>query len=154
MTQRDPTGPSAWVKALAFGGLLPFVALALAACVPTPVPPTWAASALLAYGATIVSFVGAVHWGLTMRDESGPKPGLLAWGVVPSLTAWLALLLPVGFGLALVAAILWACFAVDRTVYPRFGLQSWLPMRRRLSVVASLACLLAAAGSLGLVGYS
>jgi hypothetical protein len=139
-------GPSPWVKALAYGGLIPFLVLAALAWLPANVLPFPAAGALLAYGATIVSFLGAIHWGLAMRDEAGPQPGRLAWGVVPSLMAWIALLLPVVHGLALLAAILWACFAVDRAVYPRFGLQAWLPMRRLLSVLASLACIVAAVG--------
>jgi len=120
------------------------VGLALAMGFLAPLHRALAASALLGYSATIASFLGAIHWGLTMRDASSPKDGMLAWGVMPSLMAWVALLLPTASGLLLVAALLWVCFAVDRAVYPRFGIRAWLPMRRLLTVVASLCCVAAA----------
>jgi len=63
---------------------------------------------------------------------------------VPSLTAWVALLLPLVFGLWLLAAGLWICWLVDRVVYPQLGLRSWLPMRLLLTIVASLCCIAAA----------
>ena len=76
-----------------------------------------------------------------------PVPALL-WGVVPSLLGWLALLLGHAPGLLLIAALLWACLAVDRVLYPRFQLQAWLPMRLRLTLVASICCLAGAAALL------
>ncbi|MBC8056091.1 MAG: DUF3429 family protein, partial [Rhizobiales bacterium] len=72
-----------------------------------------------------------------------PVPSLL-WGVVPSLAGWAALLLGQAPGLLLMAALLWICFAVDRALYARYGLQAWLPMRLRLTLVASLSCVAAA----------
>jgi hypothetical protein len=65
--------------------------------------------------------------------------------VVPSLLGWVALLLGQAPGLLLIAALLWACFAVDRVLYPRHQLQAWLPMRLRLTLVASVSCLAGAA---------
>ena len=107
-----------------------------------------AAAALLAYSATIVSFLGAIHWGLSMRDPHGLGTPLLIWGVVPSLLAWVALLLSVTSGLFLMALVIVVCFGVDRQVYARLGLRAWLPMRFLLTVVAALCC---AAGAWGLV---
>jgi len=103
-----------------------------------------ALAALLGYGATILSFLGAIHWGFTMREAPAASTRLLVWGVAPSLTAWVALLLPPGAGLWLLAAGLWACFAVDRTVYRQFGVQAWLPLRLSLTLVASFSCAAAA----------
>ena len=74
-------------------------------------------------------------------------PSLL-WGVVSSLLGWVALLLGHAQGLLLIAALLWACFAVDRVLYPRYQLQAWLPMRWRLTLVASISCLAGAAALL------
>ena len=133
-------GPSLWARRLGLCGLIPFVTLAAALWLawPSGWPP--ASTALLGYGATIASFLGAIHWGLVMRDAPAqPVPSLL-WGVVPSLLAWVALLVGTVPGLWLVVLGLWACFAVDRAVYPRFGLQGWLAMRLALTVVATLAC--------------
>ena len=143
----DTAGPSLWARRLGFGGLIPFVGLAAALWVvgPGDLPP--ARMALLGYGATISSFLGAIHWGLVMREgPAQPVPSLL-WGVVPSLLGWVALLLGHAPGLLLIAALLWACFAVDRVLYPRYQLQAWLPMRLRLTLVASASCLAGAASN-------
>jgi hypothetical protein len=142
------SGPSPRARRLGFGGLIPFVSLAAALWVPGPAEWPLVRAALLGYGATIASFLGAVHWGLVMRDgPSQPAPSLL-WGVVPSLLAWLALLLDPAPGLLLITALLWACLAVDRVLYPRYRLRAWLPMRWRLTVVASIACAAGAAALL------
>lgn len=130
---------------LGFAGLIPFVGLvaALGMVGPAESPPV--RFALLGYGATIASFLGAIHWGLVMRDAPPQPATSLLWGVAPSVLAWLALLLTPGFGLLLLAAVLWACLAVDRILYPRHRLQGWLPMRLQLTIVASIACVAGAA---------
>lgn len=130
---------------LGYAGLLPFVAGAAAAWAGGEIGAAGAAS-LAAYAAVIVSFLGGIHWGLGfVRDE----PARFAWGVVPSLVAWPALLLPSTAALALLAAMLVVCYAVDRRVYPRLGLQRWLPLRLHLSVVAAACCAAAAAAAGG-----
>jgi hypothetical protein len=125
---------------LGYAGLLPFVGLAGASLWLGHLENGQLAQALLAYGASILSFMGAINWGLALRNSAAPDSKLLLWGVVPSLLAWVALLVGTVPGLWLVLVGLWACFAVDRAVYPRFGLQGWLPMRLALTVVATLAC--------------
>ena len=140
---------------MGFGGLIPFVLLALAVWLADPAYRAFAGLALLGYGAVIASFLGAIHWGLVMRHTSinslnsldSPAPlAVLAWGVSPSLVAWVALMLGAEPGLWVVAGLLWACYAVDRVLYPLFQVQGWLPMRRTLTVVASASCLLGAMG--------
>ncbi len=62
-------GPSPWAQRLGYGGLVPFVGLAAAVWLAPPGDWPLASMALLAYGATIASFLGAIHWGgLVMRD--------------------------------------------------------------------------------------
>ncbi len=141
----DHNGPSLWARRLGYGGLVPFVGLAAALWVVQPADRPFSSAALLAYGATIVSFLGAIHWSLLMR-LGGAQP-LLAWlwGVTPPLLGWVALLLRPTPGLLLLTALLWVCWAVDRVVYPRHQLQAWLPMRLRLTLVASSSCVAAAA---------
>jgi hypothetical protein len=136
--------PPPWAQGLGYAGLLPFVLLGAGGSLVDPAHRPVLLLALLGYGAVIASFLGAIHWGLLMRDASRPSPALLAWGVLPSLLAWVALLISPVAGLVLVAAVLWACYAVDRVVYPRFQVQAWLPMRLRLTCVASASCLAAA----------
>ena len=144
----DKPGPSLWARRLGFGGLIPFVVLAVTLWLAPPGGWLLAAVSLLGYGAIISSFLGAIHWGLVMREgPAQPVPSVL-WGVVPSLLGWVALLLGGAPGLLLIAALLWACFAVDRVLYARYQLHAWLPMRLRLTLVASISCLAGAAALL------
>ena len=129
--------------ALGYAGLIPFAAGALATWALGGEPRAAAAFALAGYGAVIVSFLGGIHWGLGFVRGDAVR---FVWGVVPSLVAWPALLLPPAAGLALLAAMLVACYAVDRRVYPGYGLQRWLPLRLHLSSVAAACC---AAGAIG-----
>jgi hypothetical protein len=141
--------PAGWALLLGYAGLIPFVAAAMALWL-LPEGSTGSAlagPALSGYAAVIVSFLGGIHWGVALRQPA-PPAGLLAWGVVPSLVAWVALLLPLPWALALLGAMLLLCWAVDWAVYPRYALTRWLPLRLRLSAVAALSCFVGAAGAL------
>jgi len=142
------TAPPAWANWLGAGGLIPFAGLALALWWPGLGQQAFSSHALASYGATIASFLGAIHWGLAMRDHPGAGAGPYLWGVMPSLLAWLALLLPPTWGLLGLAVLLGLCLLVDERRYPHYQLQAWLPLRRRLTLVASLACVAGAAGLL------
>ena len=132
------------ILCLGYGGLVPFVGLALVMWLVPPQFQVDVALALLAYGALIASFLGGVHWGTGfLMGEAAPRMQFV-WGVVPSLLGWLALLLPVRAGLPVLAVLLVACYGVDRTTYPAVGLGRWLPMRLQLTAVAALSCALAA----------
>jgi hypothetical protein len=131
--------PSAAARLLGLAGLIPFVAGAAAVWLAGADLEHRAALVLNAYTATIMSFLGGIHWGLAAR-RAAPADALLWWGVTPSLVAWVALLLPDRAGLPLQAAALVACYLVDARVYPREGLAGWLPLRRLLTAVAVLSC--------------
>lgn len=108
------------------------------------------ALALAGYGASIVSFLGGIHWGIGFRNASRMHNAPLfnfGWGVVPSLLAWIAITMPAYAGLPLLALILGLCYAVDRKTYPEAGLEEWLPMRLHLTVVAAISCLMGAAAT-------
>ena len=130
---------------LGYAGLVPFVLLtALMWLVDTELLP-FVSIALGGYSAAIVSFLGGVHWGIGfMKGEAAPRFHFI-WGVAPSLTAWLALMMPAYAALPLLGLVLLACYAVDHKTYPPAGLAQWLPMRLRLTVVAMLSCVLGAA---------
>jgi hypothetical protein len=83
--------------------------------------------------------------------ENRPDVQRLIWGVMPSLLAWISLMLRVEWGLLLVATVLLVCLAIDFKVYPRYGLGHWLRMRLTLSVVAIVSTALPALYSLGLL---
>lgn len=129
---------------LGYAGLLPFVAGALLVWIVNAEAHPYATLALSAYAAVIVSFLGGIHWGVGFRDGD---PRLFAWGVVPSLVAWPAVIMPASAGLVIHGAMLWICYAVDRRLYPAHGLADWLVLRFRLSAVAGLSCFVAAAGT-------
>lgn len=138
--------PPAWAERLGHAGLVPFVAGALLIWLVWPEAHPYATLALSAYAATIVSFLGGIHWGMAMR-LAAPAPSLFAWGVVPSLVAWAAVMMPPSAGLVVLGAMLVLCYLVDRRVYPPQGLGRWLTLRFRLSAVAALSCFIGAAGT-------
>lgn len=135
---------------LGYGGLLPFIFLMLASLLDSRYMFPWR-DALFAYGAVILSFVGALHWGfaMTLRELSAAQRNAsFVWSVVPALLAWPALLMgSLGASLLLVAGFV-ANYWQDRALARMAHLPEWyLPLRLRLTTVACM-CLLAA----GLVG--
>ena len=149
-----PLAPPLWAARLGYAGLVPFVALALGLRFLPSEAREFCVFAVAAYAATITSFLGAIHWGLAMREapstSSSESAGAVPfmWGVVPSLVAWFALLSSPAVALLVLGVLLWVCYAVDKSVYPKFNLQSWLRMRLVLTNVASASCFYMAAGLL------
>ena len=138
------------VKLLAYAGLLPFMGLSVLLWLVDPDLHPFVALALAGYGASIVSFLGGIHWGIGFRNASRMHNAPLfnfGWGVVPSLLAWIAITMPAYAGLPLLALILGLCYAVDRKTYPEAGLEEWLPMRLHLTVVAAISCLMGASAT-------
>lgn len=133
------------VAALAYGGLLPFLGLAAASLLDPPRSGVWQQLSLN-YGAVILSFVGALHWGfamgkLTMSERA--RSISFAWSVVPALLAWLALLLDPIAGSALMAAGFAAHYVQDWRLARQAVLPAWyLPMRLRLSLVAATSLII------------
>lgn len=143
----SPTsGPSPQAHALAYAGLLPFVAGAVLVWLVRADAHPYVSLALTSYAAVIVSFLGGIHWGLAFR-QSPPPTAWLVWGVLPSLVAWVAVLMPPSAGLVVHGSMLLACYAVDRQLYPKQGAAHWLTLRFRLSTVAALCCFVGAAGT-------
>lgn len=78
---------------LGFSGAIPFCGLAVMAFI-SPENLPLIVHAQQAYGACILSFLGAIHWGFALAKMSELKPDwrTLGYSVTPSLIAWLALL--------------------------------------------------------------
>ena len=87
--------------ALGIAGLIPFIGCGLGAVAPIAEADRFLA-ALLDYGAVILAFLGAVHWGFVLggaapdRAATAGRPDRLrlALGVVPALIGWAALMMP------------------------------------------------------------
>lgn len=134
---------------LAYAGLIPFVLGALLVWLLAGYQAdahAFVTLALSCYAALVISFLGGIHWGLGMR-QTIPSPQPFVWGVVASLLAWVAVVMPPYAGLVLHGVLLVLCYLVDRRSYPALGAAAWLTLRFRLSAVAALSCFLAAAGS-------
>lgn len=135
--------PAAAVLGLA--GLAPFIGLAALALL---VPGLRDASlgALLGYGAVILSFVGALHWGYAVRRDARGRAAWVqyGWSVVPALVAWATVLLPIQAGLRVQAAALAVCLLVDHAMARTDPVPGWLlRLRALLTVVAAGALTLA-----------
>ena len=136
---------NATVARLGYAGLIPFVLLAALMWLVDDELLPFVAIALGGYAAAIVSFLGGVHWGIGfMTGQAAPRFHFI-WGVVPSLISWLALMMPSYAALPLLGLTVVVCYAVDSNSYPAAGLASWLPMRLRLTIIATLSCVLGAA---------
>jgi hypothetical protein len=134
-------------------GLLPFYALAIGAWLPlAPMPARLVELAFIGYAAVILSFLGAVHWGLALATPQLTKPqswNALGWGVLPSLLGWLALLMALaGVPMWLVCVFLLGDFALCRLMDGRLAAQYatvppwYLPLRSRLTLLVGMAVLI------------
>ena len=102
------------------------------------------ATAQLTYGATILSFLGGVRWGLLVRGDEDLPPSWsqYTWSVTPSLIAWSALLVPdLTAGYVICTAGLLAAVVLDlkQKGYPAWfrGLRFLLSFFAILSLVTS-----------------
>ena len=135
------------IERLAYAGLAPFVVLAVLMWLVTPDLLPFVAVALSAYAAAIASFLGGIHWGIAWQQGPDAPRIHIVWGVVPSLVAWVAVVMPAYAGLPLLALLLVVCYLVDRKTWTSAELRPWLTLRFRLTVVATLSCLLGAANT-------
>ncbi|NDF03685.1 MAG: DUF3429 family protein [Betaproteobacteria bacterium] len=124
---------------LGVGGLLPPVALAaLALLASDPLLAQLARAGLGLYGLSIISFVGAINWGISLASNDMPNPQrqlLLVWGVAPSLIAWGCFSMESAerfYALAGAAVLAWAA---DLVLRPVVGLPTdWYRLRTVLTL--------------------
>jgi uncharacterized membrane protein len=132
------------VRWLGYGGLLPFVVLAAATWFDSSHSSLWR-DALVAYGAVILSFVGALHWGFAMSQSdmaANQRTRSFVWSVVPSLLAWVALLMTPNYAILLLVAGFLMHFWQDKRLVQLVNLPAWyLPLRLQLTFVACVSLL-------------
>lgn len=125
LTDAAQTRQMAWVLTIA--GAIPFVALTLALMFLGKTHPLQGdiVSALVTYGAAILSFLGGIRWGVAMRSpDADEAKNTIAWSVVTCLVGWFSLFLPVPYVIgvqiiAFAAQGTWDSFAAQ---YGAFGL--------------------------------
>jgi len=128
---------------LGYAGLVPFITFSIRCWVSLPFV-TDALSVLIAYAAIILSFMGAIHWGIAMFATDKGRSQYLVISVIPALAAWVALITSVIPALAILILGFIALYAYDSAVEKPQGLPAWyIPMRRNLTIVVTL-CLGAA----------
>jgi hypothetical protein len=128
---------------LGLAGVIPFAAGALGSFWAGAIG-GFATTALLAYGAVILSFLGGIHWGLAI-GQGDPSYRHLGVGVVPSLVGWVALLLGAAAGLLLLAAAFVAVLGLDVQLTRDGTAPAWFPRLRTALTAAAVVCLLLAA---------
>ena len=145
MVDENPVALPRTVAWLGYGGLLPFLALTPASLLDHHHGAVWS-DALYAYGAIILSFIGALHWGLAMslpELTERQRSACFAWSVVPALIAWPAVLFSPPLAAPLLVFGFIAHYLQDRRLASQAKLPGWyLPLRLRLSSVA-VVCLIA-----------
>jgi hypothetical protein len=99
-----------------------------------------------AYGAVILSFLGAVHWGLAMQDDRSPY--WYVWSITPALSGFvILLLLDVGMRVVTLIPLFALAWSVDFKAANHGLIPNWyMRLRSKLTAgaVISLAAMLLA----------
>ena len=131
-------------KLLGFGGLVPFAGCAVLMYSGSPSASIVALFANAVYGAAILSFVGAVHWGLTMREDRSPY--WYVWSITPAILGWLAIvLLDIKISLLALAIAFTLAWSVDRQASLRGLIPAWYMQMRHILTAGATISLLATA---------
>lgn len=125
-------------------GLLPFWGFALATVLDTGVDPVLALMALIMYAAVILSFVGALWWGMAVHaPTNAPRATMFVWSVVPALVGWSATLTTPETGLRMLMAGLalqWLLDSMLRRKLPELML-GWVFRLRTMLTGGALSAL-------------
>ena len=129
---------------LGFGGLVPFAGCAVLMYSGSPGASIVALFANAVYGAVILSFVGAVHWGLTMREDRSAY--WYVWSIIPAILGWLSIvLLDIKISLLALAIAFTLAWSVDRQASLQGLIPSWYMQLRHILTAGATVSLLATA---------
>jgi len=134
------SGKEKTAKSLGYAGLIPFIIFSIGSWFQLPIISD-STYILTAYAAIILSFMGAIHWGVAISSTEDKHGQYLIASVIPGLSAWLALLLPQTYALTLLMIGFIVLIIYDWSVEKPQRLPTWyMPMRNRLTIVV-LMCL-------------
>ena len=129
-------------KILGYAGLIPFIIFSIGSWVEIPYLHN-TLYVLITYAAIILSFMGAIHWGMAMSKTDNNQNKYFITGVIPALVAWISLLIPESFSLIILFIGFILLISYDIAVEKSLGFPNWyIPMRIRLTfiVLLSLIC--------------
>ena len=130
---------------LGYAGVIPFIVLFmyLYQDIPFFIDLPFSLSLWLGiYAALILSFLGAISWGVAISQQQNLTQlqirNLLIYGVTPSLLAWFALLLPIKMALFVLSALIICAYIVDLRLLQPFVNSHYMKLRLHLSIAVSL----------------
>jgi hypothetical protein len=149
----EPKRIPAMAIVLSLAGLVPFVGLTgLLFATPRPIANTsLALTALVGYGAVILSFLGGIRWGTTLGERNSSAQSLALGGsIIPALIGWSAILLLSARGQAFAPLSLLIAGFVAQGLWDLVGARSgalpqWFARLRLPLTLAVVACLIVAA---------
>jgi hypothetical protein len=130
----------AWILGLA--GLLPFFAHALFSWLSPPAELVGVLRSQAHYAAAILTFVGALHWGVAIATPSivdGRAVTRMVWSVMPSMYAWIVTLYPTDVSLPLLFGGLLVALVVDWLLYRDTPVPRWFLILRTVLSAGALA---------------
>ncbi|MDZ7802557.1 DUF3429 domain-containing protein [Thiohalophilus sp.] len=131
-------------KVLGYAGLIPFVVFSIGTWIDLPGVQN-ADFVLRTYGAIILSFMGAIHWGAAMSHQGKPAQVQLALSVFPALFGWAALLIAHTYSYSiLIIAFVTLCVMDQRAAKDNLVPAWYVPMRIVLTTVVVLSLIAAA----------
>ncbi len=134
-------GVPASVMVLGAGGVVPFLGISVALWLAPAKHINVLATALVAYAAVILSFLGAVHWGLAMARPAGDGWRWYGLGVAPALVAWGATWLAPAPALGVLVLAFAGALALDLSAVAAGRAPRWYRSLRVPLSLAVMACL-------------
>jgi len=126
-------------KILGYAGLIPFIILSIGSWIEIPYIDN-AVYALITYAAIILSFMGAVHWGMAMSKIDNKQNKYFIVSVIPALAAWFSLMIPELFSIIVLFIGFVALISYDLAVDELQGFPNWyIPMRVKLTFIVVLS---------------
>ena len=127
---------------LGYTGLIPFVILSLALWFSSPGMVEQINQALLMYSAIILTFMGAVHWGVAMSTSEKPDNWQINVSVVPALIAWFASFAPVSINYTILYLTFASLCLIDSVSSKKGSVPDWYPKLRIPLTAVVVACLI------------
>ena len=126
-------------KILGYAGLIPFIIFSIGSWIEIPYLYN-TIYVLITYAAIILSFMGAIHWGMAMSKTDNKQNKYFITSVIPALAAWFSLLIPEFFSLIVLLIGFILLISYDLAVEKPQGFPNWyIPMRIKLTFVVLLS---------------